>query len=43
MLAARSMTNVQNLDGLPYSIEYFVRVADEEHYADLSVVCSVSA
>jgi hypothetical protein len=35
------MANVQNLDDLPYSIEYLVRVADDEHYPDLGVVCSV--
>ena len=42
-LATRGMTNVQNLDHLLYSIEYLVRVADDEHYSDLKVVCSVPA
>jgi hypothetical protein len=37
------MANVQNLNDLPYSIEYLVRVADDEHYSDLRVVCSVPA
>ena len=41
MLAARGMANVQNLDDLPHPIEYFVRIADDEHYSDLSIVCSV--
>jgi hypothetical protein len=36
------MANVQNLDDLPYSIEYLVRIADDENYSDLGVVCSVS-
>ena len=35
------MSNVQNLDDLPYSIEYLVGVADDENYANLGVVCSV--
>jgi hypothetical protein len=43
VFAARGMANVQNLDDLPYSIEYFVRIADDKHYSDLRVVCSVSA
>ena len=37
------MADVQNLDDLPYSIEYLVRVTDEEHYADVGVICSVPA
>jgi hypothetical protein len=37
------MANVQNLDDLPYSIEYLVRIADDEHYSNLGVVCSVPA
>jgi hypothetical protein len=37
------MANVQNLDDLSYSIEYLVRVADDEHYSDLGVVCSIPA
>jgi hypothetical protein len=41
VLAARGMANVQNLDNLPYSIEYLVRIADDEHHSDLGVVCSV--
>jgi len=37
------MANVQNLDDLPYSIEYLVRIANDEHYSYLGVVCSVPA
>jgi hypothetical protein len=40
-LAARGMADVQDLDGLPYSIKYLVRIADDKHYPDLGVVCSV--
>ena len=42
-LAARGMANVQNLDDLADPIEYLVRVADDEHYSDVGVVCSVPA
>ena len=34
---------MQNLDDLTYSIEYLVRIADNEHYSDLRVVCWVPA
>jgi hypothetical protein len=37
------MADVQNLDDLAHPIEYLVRVADDEHYSDLGVVCSVPA
>jgi len=43
VLAARGMADVQNLDDLPHAIEYFVRVANDEHDSDLGVVCSVPA
>jgi hypothetical protein len=37
------MADVQNLDDLPYAIEYLLRVTDDKHYANFRVVCSVPA
>src|SRR4051794_3339070 len=37
------MANVQNLDDLAYSIEYLIRVADDQYYPDLWIVCPVPA